>query len=56
MFVFLKKVKGLENECGFEIYVPQDSLRGCWRGTNPAEWGIITKSIFISEIENYNEK
>jgi hypothetical protein len=37
MFVFLRKVNVLEKECGFDIYGPQDSLRGCWRGVNPAE-------------------
>jgi hypothetical protein len=37
MFVFLKKVNILENECGFEIFVPQDSLRGCLRPRNPTE-------------------
>jgi hypothetical protein len=30
MFVFLEKVKFLGNECGFEIYVPQDSLLVCF--------------------------
>jgi hypothetical protein len=56
----------LENEFGFEIYVPQDSLRGCWRGANPAERGEIymVVSLFLEicllqlklNVNNYMKK
>jgi hypothetical protein len=49
MFVFLKELKVLRNECGFDFYVPQDLLRGCRPGTNPAERETGPKFKFNNE-------